>query len=213
MTQSAAFWNRMADGYAKRPVADEAAYQKKLQITREYLQPDMEMLEFGCGTGSTAIVHAPHVKHIHAIDVSSKMLEIAQGKADAARLDNLTFATSTIEEFDAPDNSLDAVLGMSILHLLEDEKAAIDKVYKILKPGGIFVSSTVCLGERMKFFKFIGPIGRFLGLLPLIKMFTAQELSDRIQAVGFEIDHYWQPDKSQAVFMVAKKAATGSGMT
>ncbi len=93
--QSAKFWNKFAERYSKQPVADEADYQKKLQVTREYFQPDMEVLEFGCGTGSTAITHAPYVKHILAIDISSKMIEIAQGKADAENVENVTFKRST----------------------------------------------------------------------------------------------------------------------
>jgi len=64
MNQSVKFWDKIAERYSRQPVADEAAYQKKLQVTREYLKPDMEVLEFGCGTGSTAIAHAPYVKHI-----------------------------------------------------------------------------------------------------------------------------------------------------
>ena len=83
MDQSAKFWDRIAKRYSKRPVADEAAYQKKLQVTREYILPDMEVLVLGCGTGSTAIAHAPYVKHILAIDISPKMIDIAQGKAEA----------------------------------------------------------------------------------------------------------------------------------
>ena len=63
---SAKFWDRIAARYSKKPVADEAAYQKKLQITRKYLRPDSRVLEFGCGTGSTAIAHAAHVKHVLA---------------------------------------------------------------------------------------------------------------------------------------------------
>jgi cyclopropane fatty-acyl-phospholipid synthase-like methyltransferase len=59
MNASAKFWDKVADGYAKQPIADEAAYQKKLQITRDYLQPRMNMLEFGCGTGSTALAPCP----------------------------------------------------------------------------------------------------------------------------------------------------------
>jgi cyclopropane fatty-acyl-phospholipid synthase-like methyltransferase len=62
MVQSTKFWDRIAERYSKQPVADEAAYQKKLQVTREYFRPDMEVLEFGCGTGSTAIAHAPYVE-------------------------------------------------------------------------------------------------------------------------------------------------------
>ena len=36
----------------------------------------MRIVEFGCGTGTTAVHHTPHVQHIDAIDISAKMLEI-----------------------------------------------------------------------------------------------------------------------------------------
>ncbi len=205
MAPSAKFWDKIAERYSKRPVADEATYQKKLQVTRDYFRPDMAVLEFGCGTGSTAIAHAPCVRHIHAIDISSKMIEIAQGKADAANVDNVTFEQSTIEELSHSDESLDAVLGLSILHLLEDKEAVIARIYRMLKPGGIFVSSTICLGNTMRFLKVIVPIGKFFNLIPMIRFFTAQELEDSLTAAGFEIDHRWRPGKGKAVFIVAKK--------
>lgn len=205
MSQPSKFWDRIADRYSRKPVADEDAYQKKLRVTREYLRPDMEVLEFGCGTGSTAIAHAPFVKHIRAIDISSRMIEIAQGKADAANIENVTFERATVDEFSAPDQTFDAVLGLSILHLLENKEAVISKVQKMLKPGGIFVSSTACLGDTMKFFKVIGPIGKFFGLIPLVKVFTTKELQDSLTDAGFEIDYQWQPGKGKSLFIVAKK--------
>ena len=200
------FWDRIARRYSEKPVADEASYQKKLQVTREYFRPDMKVLEFGCGTGSTAIAHAPYVRHIRATDISAKMIGIAQRRADEQQVGNVTFEQATIEELNVPDQSLDAVLGLSILHLLEDREAAIAKVHRMLKPGGVFVTSTACLGDRMKFFKFIGPIGSFFGLIPMVKVFSVAELVDSLTAADFEIDHQWQPDKSIAVFIVAKKA-------
>ena len=199
------FWDRLAERYSKRPIADEAAYQKKLQITREHFRPDSEVLEIGCGTGSTAILHAPHVKHIRAIDISSKMIEIAQGKADAQNIENVTFERSTIDELSVPDRSVDAVLGMSILHLLENKEEVIARVYKMLKPGGVFVTSTACIGDDMKFFKVIAPVGKFLRLMPVVKVFTQQDLADSITDAGFEIDYQWKPSKGAAVFIVAKK--------
>jgi len=205
MTDSSRFWDRIAARYARKPVADEAAYQKKLTVTREYLRPDMEVFEFGCGTGSTAILHAPHVKEIRAIDISEKMLEIARGKAEAAGVGNVRFEQSDIDAFSAPDGSFDAVLGLSILHLLDDRRTAIAKVYRMLKPGGVFVSSTACLGDTMKFFKLVGPIGRFFGVMPLVRVFTVQELVDSLEATGFAIDHQWQPGRGEAVFVVARK--------
>ena len=206
MGPSVRFWDRIAERYSKRPIADEAAYQKKLQVTREYFQPDMNVLEFGCGTGSTAITHAPDVKHIHAIDISSKMIEIAQGKADARAVENVTFEQSTIDEFSVSDQTLDAVLGLSILHLLDSKEEVIAEVHRMLKPGGIFVTSTACIGDTMKFFKIVAPIGKLLGLMPLVKVFTTEELEDSLTDAGFEIDYQWQPGKGKAVFIVAKKA-------
>lgn len=207
MHNQAKIWNRFAKGYAKRPVADQQSYEKKLEVTRGYLRPDMEVMEFGCGTGSTALIHAPYVKHILAIDISSKMIEIAQGKADAAGVENITFKQQTIDELDVPDGTFDAVLGLSILHLLKNKEDAIAKVYRALKPGGFFVSSTGCLGENLSILKLILPIGYFLGLLPLVQFFTVKELKDSLTGAGFEIDHEWQPGKGNSVFIVAKKPA------
>lgn len=72
MPEPSKFWDKIAERYHKEPIKDEEAYQHKLQITRELLRPDMELLEFGCGTGGTAILHAPYVKHIQAIDFRRK---------------------------------------------------------------------------------------------------------------------------------------------
>jgi len=201
------FWDRTAESYAKKPVADEATYQKKLDITRGYLRPEMEVLEFGCGTGSTAITHAPHVKHIRAIDISAKMIEIARGKADAQGVENVTFEQQTLDALEVPDQSYDAVLGLSILHLLEDKDAAIAEVHRVLKPGGIFVSSTACIADHMKWFELIAPIGRFFGLIPMVKVFTQDELVRSLEAAGFEIEHRWHPGKGKAVLIVAKRSA------
>ena len=205
MNASAKFWDKVAEKYAKQPIADEAAYQKKLAVTRDYLRPDMEVLEIGCGTGSTAICHAPYVKHIRAIDFSANMIAIAQGNAEAEHIDNVTFEQAIIEDLNSPEQSLDAVLGLSILHLLKNKEAAIAKVYQMLKPGGLFVTSTVCVGDTMGWLKLIAPIGQFLGFLPFVQFLTAQALADSLIHAGFELDYQWQPSKGKAVFIVAKK--------
>ena len=206
MNQSAKFWDKIAERYAKQPIADEAAYQKKLEVTRGYFRPDMDVLEFGCGTGSTAIVHGPHVRHIRAIDISANMLEIAQAKADEQNIDNITFEQATIEDISVAEQSLDMVLGLSILHLLADKEAAIAKVHTMLKPGGLFVTSTACLGDTMSWFKLIVPVGKLLGLMPLVQVFTVKDLEKSLTDAGFTIDYQWQPSQDKAVFIVAKKA-------
>lgn len=201
------FWDRIADRYARKPVADEDTYQIKLRMTRTYFRRDMDVLEFGCGTGSTAIAHAPYVRRIEATDLSPRMIAIARRKAAKAGVSNVRFGAVPVEALDAAERRFDAVLGLSVLHLLEDRRAVLAKVHDLLKPGGVFVSSTACIADMMPVFKYIAPVGRALGLFPPLKIFNATQLRADIEAAGFEIEHDWQPGRRKALFLVARKAA------
>jgi ubiquinone/menaquinone biosynthesis C-methylase UbiE len=191
-----AFWNRMAD---------EKAYQTKLAATRRLLRPDMELFEFGCGTGSTALIHAAGVRHIRAIDFSERMIEIARRKAEKASVTNIGFEVGAIESVDLAPESLDMVLGMSVLHLLKDKQAAIARVFAALKPGGYFVSSTACLAEMMPAIRCVAPLGSVLGLLPHLDVMSQSQLRSAMEASGFVVEHEWLPQKKAALFMIARK--------
>lgn len=209
MTDQGQFWDSIADKYAKQPVADQAAYEKKLAVTRGYMRPDMEVLEIGCGTGTTALHHAPAVKHIRAVDIAPRMIEIARDKARAAGVSNVDFEVSTIDGLQVPDGSLDMVMAHSILHLVDDKDAVIARIHRMLKPGGLFVSSTVCLADSpllAAIVTVVAPVGRLLGKFPrVLRAFSAQALVRAMTQAGFAIDHQWQPGKTKAAFIVAKK--------
>lgn len=115
MSKSDKFWDRTAERYAKSPVSDEATYLKKLVETQSFFRPNMRIVEFGCGTGTTAVHHAPHVQHIDAIDISENMLEIGRRKARDTGFDNITFTRNSLCEFNAEDASFDAVLGLNVI--------------------------------------------------------------------------------------------------
>lgn len=205
MHRDAAFWNKIAGKYAGMKVPDEVSYQRKLEITRNFLTPDSEVLEFGCGTGSTAIAHAPHARHILALDISPEMLRIAREKASAAGVANVTFEERGVEDYEAPEGSYDMVMCHSLLHLLGDRDAAIAKVHRLLKPGGIFISSTICMSDGLGFMRPVLPIGRILGLFPVVKVFSSDNLRGAIESAGFEIVEDWRPGKRKATFLVARK--------
>lgn len=205
MAHESEFWNKRANRYSQRPVSDEATYQKKLEKTREYFHADMDLVELGCGTGSTALAHAPYVKHILATDFSTRMVEIGQDKAMAAGIDNVTFEALSAEGLDVPDASIDAVMAHNLLHLVEDRDEVITDVYRMLKPGGVFVTSTACIGDMMPLFRLVIPVGRLLRLVPLVKVFSVAEFKESLENAGFEIDHEWLPKKNAAVFIICRK--------
>lgn len=204
MKSSKAFWDKAAPRYAKSKIKDEESYQKKLAVTQEYLQSDWSVLEFGCGTGSTALIHAPHIKHIIATDVSDTMLSIAEGKRKEAGIDNVTFQQGTLETLAFESASFDAVLGLNILHLLEDMEGSVARVHDLLKPGGVFVSSTALVSEMNGFIKLLIPVMQALGFAPFVNGFDKQTLRSTLAGAGFSIDYEWQPNK-ESVFIVAKK--------
>lgn len=205
MNRNARFWDKRAEKYSQRPVSDQATYEKKLEITRSYLTADSEVLEIGCGTGSTAIAHAPYAKHILATDISPGMISIAQGKAEAAGAENVTFETRAVDDHDIPESRYDVIMAHNLLHLLEDKDAAINAAYRGLKPGGAFITSTACIGDMSRVFKIIAPVGHFLKLIPLVKAFTRDQLVQSHNETGFEIAEEWLPKKNAAAFIVAKK--------
>ncbi|MCR9224072.1 MAG: class I SAM-dependent methyltransferase [Hyphomonas sp.] len=207
MPDKAKFWDGTAEKYSKQPIANQKAYEIKLDLTREYFTPDSQVLEFGCGTGSTAILHAPFVKHIDAIDVSQEMIRIAKDKLEPAGVQNVTFRVADMDGFQATPESYDAVLGLNILHLLDDRMAAMREVYKALKPGGHFISSTACLREKLLFTLIdpLFPLMHALGQWPKVYRLSASRIQRDMEQIGFKTVHYWQPDNGIGVFMVGQK--------
>ncbi|WP_417464364.1 class I SAM-dependent methyltransferase [Kordiimonas sp.] len=206
MSATAKFWNRMAKGYAKSSIADQASYEHKLELTRSYFTPETEVVEIACGTGSTALLHAPHVKHILATDISENMLAIAREKAATQNITNVTFECTPLEDLTVPDGSVDMVMAHSILHLLPKPEAAIAQAHRMLKPGGLFVSSTVCLQDGLGFFKYILPIARAIGYAPPhVGFMKGTELTAMIEQAGFSLEHNWRPAPKKAVFIIARK--------
>lgn len=202
MKSDTRFWNKIAPKYAKTPIADEAAYQHKLERTRSYFTPDATVLEIGCGTGSTALLHAPFVKDILATDFAEGMLEIARTKAEADGASNVRFENTSAE---AVDGTFDVVMAMSVLHLLPNRAEVTERIFRVLKPGGYFISSTTCLMDEMWYLLPVLPLGRIIGQIPYVAFFTADTLRKNLEAAGFEIVEDWQPAPKKALFLVAKK--------
>lgn len=211
MPPPAAFWDRIAEKYAAQPVADPAAFDRKIAITREHMTPDSVVLDIGCGTGSLALRLADAGREVHGLDVSPEMVRIARDKAERQGAANVRFHVGPFDEsFTAfPAAHLDGLCAYSILHLVDDRHAALAQIYSLVKPGGFFISSTVCLGgaKRLLFGPLLG-LMRLVGKAPPVVMFTAATLLEDIRAAGF-------PDaalvdvgaKGGIAFIVARKPA------
>lgn len=192
MQSSAKFWNDAAEKYAKSPIADMDAYTYTLERTRSYLSPNDNILEVGCGTGSTALLLARDVRHVTASDLSDNMIRIGSEKARGQGVLNVTFVKAELFDRAIESGPYDAVLALNLLHLLEDTPAAIQRISDLLKPGGTFISKTVCRpgsGTPLKFriIKMILPLLQLIGKAPYVNFMEIRELEEIISSAGFKI--------------------------
>lgn len=203
MTTPARFWDRMADRYAARPVRDEAAYADTLARTRAHLAPDMRALELGCGTGTTALRLADAVAQFHATDFSARMIAIAEAKPGAP---NLAFRQAAIDGIEPPVGGFDAVLAFNLLHLLPDLDAALARIAGLLRPGGVFVSKSVCLRDAPAWLRPVVWAMRAIGMAPELRRYSAAELDRAIAAAGLEIvETRTYPGLAPSRFVVARR--------
>ena len=118
------------------------------------------------------------------------MIEIARRKADERGIKNIAFTKATIFDESLEKESFDVILSLSILHLVEDPTQAMDRINQLLKPGGVFISATPCLGEKA-FVSILMNIPIFLlskiGILPPINFFSASNLADRLRMRIFKL--------------------------
>lgn len=212
MSKDARFWNRMAKRYFNQPIKDKEAYQIKLETTQDYFHSDMEILEVGCGTGGTAIAHAPFVSHVTATDISSKMLSFAEARKASENIQNVTFREVTVAEALAGEAQYDAILMLSILHLLEDPEQTIHDAVNRLKPKGYLVSSTPCLKGQLGFISPVLKLAGKAGLVPrTIQEFSEDDMIGWLEGAGLKTVHHWHPEGGHAVFTISQKRGEDSG--
>ncbi len=200
----ARFWDRIAKRYARKAVTDQAAYETKLEKTDSYLQPDDRVLEIGCGTGTTALHHAPRAGHVLATDISAKMIDIAREKARATSVDNVRFEVSSIDDLDTTSGQYDVILAHSILHLVADVPRTLRQLHLMLKPGGLLISNTQCIADSAAWLGWIAPLGRVLGVLPRVNVFREREFLQWIGDSGFDVEEIWQPKPKASHYIVAR---------
>jgi 2-polyprenyl-3-methyl-5-hydroxy-6-metoxy-1,4-benzoquinol methylase len=205
MNKSEKFWDKTANNYDQEEKKDEQTYMKIIEKTKKYLKISDIVLDYGCGTGLISNEIADNVKMIHAIDISSKMIEIAKRKADGRKIENIDYAHSTIFDERYKRGSFDVILVFYILHLLEDTPKVMKRMNELLKPGGLIISATPCMGEKT-FLSILLSLVSKIGLIPNTRSFKISELEDSIATGNFEIiETECLHQSSQQYFIVAKK--------
>ena len=209
VSSKARFWDRIARKYAADPIADLPGYEATLRRVQRLLTSEMNVLEIGCGTGSTALRLAPFTRRLLATDVSAGMIAIAREKLAAEPVPQLAFA---VADADAPALALGdhhAVLAFNLLHLVSDLEGALGSMAQALRPGGLLISKTACISEMNWLIPWLAiPVMRAIGKAPHVLCFDAVALQAAMIRQGLEIEaveRHGTKGKDIRVFIVARK--------
>lgn len=209
--RKARFWDRVAVKYAADPIADMAGYEATLQRVQGLLSADQDVLEIGCGTGTTALRLAPFTRRLLATDVSTGMIAIAREKLAAQPAPQLSFAVADADMPVAGPGDYDAVLAFNVLHLVTDLDQALAAAVRALRPGGLLISKTACIAEMNPLIRTLAlPVMRAFGQAPHVLCFDAGVLQSAIARQGMEIvsiERHGTRGKDFRVFIVARKPA------
>lgn len=202
-SKTAQFWDKQAVRYAAQPVKDKESYEQMLQTVATHLKPNDNVLEIGCGTGSTAVRMAQQVANWTATDISSGMIDIANSK-DAPDSAKFVVADADTKFENAP---FDVACAFHILHLVPDPQSTIKSLFAQIKPGGLFISKTVCPGEMGVVPRIVVPIMQFFGVAPTsLHLLRVPELRAMVKAAGFNIieDRTFGTSKSNPYFVAQR---------
>jgi ubiquinone/menaquinone biosynthesis C-methylase UbiE len=96
----------------------------------------LRVVDFGCGSGANSVLLANRGAHLWGVDISEDLLHLARRRLQVnGRGGGATFIAASAHQLPFPDNSLDVVFGIAILHHLDLELVA-NEIRRVLRPGG-----------------------------------------------------------------------------
>jgi len=105
-------------------------------VARVHPHRELQVLEYGCGTGLCGLQFAHEVGHLTAADTSVGMLEELQRKCQTLGLENVTPVLVAPDHWTLPAKAFDLAFSSMVLHHIDQTQPLLDNFYRALKPGG-----------------------------------------------------------------------------
>lgn len=107
-------------------------WRRRVEMLTAGLRPGSRVLEVGCGTGLLTEEIANRGVKVFSLDISQELLKQARDKSGNR---DIVFFCSSAYELGFKDSSFDHIIGMSVLHHLDMERA-LAEFHRILRKGG-----------------------------------------------------------------------------
>ncbi|MCO4798117.1 MAG: malonyl-ACP O-methyltransferase BioC [Colwelliaceae bacterium] len=103
---------------------------------------DLTVLDLGCGTGFFTDILATRYQQVIGLDISSKMLNFSKSN----RSDDIFWVEANAYKLPFADQSIDLIYSNLMIQWCESLVSLKKEINRVLKPGGLFIFSTLVDG-------------------------------------------------------------------
>jgi ubiquinone/menaquinone biosynthesis C-methylase UbiE len=130
-------FDKAASSWDDEPRRVKLAADVARAISKEAgLSPDLDVLDYGCGTGLVTLHIQPHVRSITGADTSQGMLDVLRRKAGEAGLANVRTTLIDLSKNVPVEGKFHLIVSSMTLHHIEDIRMIFNNFYRLLLPGG-----------------------------------------------------------------------------
>lgn len=143
-------------------------------VKKAEIKPDHKLLDVGGGTGRVSILFKEIAQQVLIVDSAIGMIREAQDKG-------LNTINANSELIPLPANTFERVIMVDALHHVQDQRATLNEIWRVLAPGGRivieepniknFFVKLVAIGEKIALMR-----SRFISPENLVEMCQFKEL-------------------------------------
>jgi 2-polyprenyl-3-methyl-5-hydroxy-6-metoxy-1,4-benzoquinol methylase len=130
-------FDKEAASWDEHPVRVKLAADIASAISQQItLKPDMNVLDFGCGTGLLTLHVAPMVRSITGVDSSRGMLNVLMEKATKQRQNNVRVLQLDPDRGDTVTGQYDLIVSNMTFHHVENVESLLGQLHRAIRFSG-----------------------------------------------------------------------------
>lgn len=141
--------------------------------------PEAHVLDVGCGSGwaSRLLAEAASKGQVTGIDISDEMVRVAREASKT--FSNVDFEVASAEDLPFTDNEFTHAFSMESLYYYTDIPRALEEIYRVLRPRGLFVAVVDLYWESEATHQWID------GLKVPVELLSVEDYRGLFQDAGF----------------------------